>query len=41
MYDQHPELLKQWAIIFEEKAKHEKREQDRRDRESKRKSRRK
>lgn len=39
LYDQHPRLLEEWLIIFRMKAEHEKREQDRRDREMRAKSR--
>jgi hypothetical protein len=37
IYDQHPQLLEEWQVIFEEQNKHDKAEHDRREREAKRK----
>jgi hypothetical protein len=31
IYDQHPKLLREWMIIFNEKAEHEKKEARKRD----------
>ena len=36
LYDQHPELIKQWSWILEIKGEHEKREQDKREAEARR-----
>lgn len=40
IYDQHPQLLDEWLVIFEEKAKFDRQEADRRKREADSKSRR-
>lgn len=35
LYDQHPIMLDHWAIIWDKKAKHDKREQQKRERDAK------
>ena len=35
IYDQHPQLIDEWLVIFEAKGRHERAEADRRKRESK------
>lgn len=39
LYDQHPQLLEEWAILFRVQADHEKEKQERREREMKAKTR--
>jgi hypothetical protein len=36
IYDQHPQLIDEWMVIFEARNRHEQRENERRKRESKR-----